>query len=104
MTKKPKKKIKKKIKKIENKTERRIDSIMAREKKSFPLFLKYHSKKQITFIKKEIKKVVEVYPPFMQKFVMTWLVVAYCSIFPGAGTTSLLFWGSIAKIITWFKK
>jgi hypothetical protein len=35
---------------------------------------------------------------------MTWLIVGYCSIIPGAGTASLILWGGIAKMIIWIKK
>jgi hypothetical protein len=98
------KKPEKKIKKIWNKTERQIERIMVRERRSWHYFLRQMSDNQIRFVKKEIKKVVEVYPPFMQKFIMTWLIVGYCSIIPGAGTASLILWGGIAKMIIWIKK
>ena len=70
------------IRKIENKTEKEIDKIILRESRSFPLFLKRIQKPELKNVKKKIREIVEVYPPRLRPFIMTWLVVAYFSIIP----------------------
>ncbi|MDA9129135.1 hypothetical protein N9J72_01515 [Candidatus Gracilibacteria bacterium] len=92
------------IEQIENATEQKIESIITREEKSFHLFRKYVHKPELGELKKKIHEIVEAYPPVMRPFVMTWIIVAYISIIPLAGTTSLLLWGSIGKYLNSRKK
>lgn len=83
------------IKKIENSVEQQIDSIIEREEKSIGIFKKYIHRPELTELKQKIQEIIEAYPPKMRPFIMTWIIVAYISIIPLAGTTSLLFWGRI---------
>ena len=87
------------IQDIENTTERQIENIIERERKSFFFFRKYVHKPELTALKKKIHEIIQAYPPKMRPFVMTWIIVAYISIIPLAGTTSLLLWGSIGKYL-----
>lgn len=80
------------IKKIEDSVERQIDHIIERERKSFALFQKYIHKPELKDLKEKIREIIEAYPPKMRPFIMTWIIVAYISIIPLAGTTSLLLW------------
>lgn len=68
--------------KIIDETERHIDSIIARESRSFPLFLRRIPKPQLTVFRQKIREIVEVYPQKMRPFIMAWLIAAYFSIIP----------------------
>ncbi len=94
-----KKKPQKIIRKIEGSVEKQIDSIIERERKSLELFQKYVHKPELKDLKKKIHEIIQAYPPKMRPFVMTWIIVAYISIIPLAGTTSLLLWWSIGKYL-----
>ena len=93
------KKTQKIIKKIENSIEKQIDNIIERERKSFTLFQKYVHKPELKALKEKIQEIITAYPPKMRPFIMTWIIVAYISIIPLAGTTSLLLWWSIGKYL-----
>ena len=88
------------IKKIEDSVERQIDRIIERERKSLGLFQKYVHKPELKVLKEKIHEIIQAYPPKMRPFIMTWIIVAYISIIPLAGTTSLIIWWSIGKYLS----
>jgi len=84
------------IKKVEKKIESGVDQIIERGRRNS---WKNLPKRQVEFIKVQVSQTIESYPPKLRPVVASIMTVCYFSIIPGAGTTSLIIFGTIWKIL-----